>query len=203
MDSKWNPDAYFEQMYRDLRERHRQIGVAEHRDARRERLKRALSDALGDYPMSPDMSPRLLEKEDCGDYVRERVEIETLPGMTVPVYVLIPKERPEKASGVLALHGHGYGSRELAGLTPDGKPDPADPGIHRHFAVQLAKAGLVVAAPEVIGFGDRRLEKDLEADPGQSSCPGDGHPAVAGGSESGRFAGAGSDKGVRLLDDQG
>jgi dienelactone hydrolase len=72
---------------------------------------------------------------------------------------------------VLALHGHGYGSREIVGLKPDGSPDAGPPGIHRHFAVSLVKRGVAVIAPDVVGFGERRLEADLRENPdAPSSC---------------------------------
>jgi hypothetical protein len=86
-------------------------------------------------------------------------------------YVLLPKDAGRPLPGVLALHGHGYGSREIVGLLPDGAPDEGKPGIHRHFAIQLVKRGLAVIAPDVIGFGERRLASDLRKKPNApSSC---------------------------------
>jgi alpha-beta hydrolase superfamily lysophospholipase len=87
------------------------------------------------------------------------------------VYALIPDQLPEgPVPAVIACHGHGYGSREIVGLEADGSNRVGDPGLHKDFAVALAKAGFIVAAPELIGFGDRRLEEDKEAAPGKSSC---------------------------------
>lgn len=72
---------------------------------------------------------------------------------------------------MLAIHGHGYGSREITGLNADGSERTGDPGLHKDFAVALVKQGFVVAAPEVLGFGDRRLAEDLASgEPGRNSC---------------------------------
>ena len=56
-----------------------------------------------------------------GNYWRLRVEITTISPLRMPVYVLIPKVKSkEKLPAVLAIHGHGYGSKEVVGLNPDG-----------------------------------------------------------------------------------
>ena len=71
----------------------------------------------------------------------------------------------------VAVHGHGYGSREIVGLRQDGSSDPEPPGIHQHFAVQLVRRGMVVIAPDVAGFGERRLAADLARNPeAANSC---------------------------------
>ena len=48
-----------------------------------------------------------------GTYYRLRVEISTISQLRMPVYLLIPKNRGDKKlPAVLAIHGHGYGSKE-------------------------------------------------------------------------------------------
>ncbi len=119
---------------------------------------------------APDEPPVVLERVQCQGYVRERVEWTTMDGMRMPVYVLIPDGVTEPRPGVVAIHGHGYGSREIVGLEPDGAERGAEPGLHKDFAVALVKQGFVVAAPELLAFGDRRLPEDIAAGPKQSSC---------------------------------
>lgn len=120
---------------------------------------------------APPEPPVLLERVQCSGYVRERVEWTTMDGMRMPVYVLIPDNSRGARPGVVAIHGHGYGSREIVGLEPDGSErGDAPPGLHKDFAVALVKQGFVVAAPELLGFGDRRLPEDIAAGPKQSSC---------------------------------
>lgn len=136
-------------------------------------LRESFSRLLGDFPdrQAETTSPRVLERVQCDGYVRERIELDTLEGLRMAVYVLIPDHLPTgSVPAVIACHGHGYGSREIVGLEPDGSDRAGDPGLHKDFAVALAKEGFIVAAPELIGFGDRRLEEDKAAAPGKSSC---------------------------------
>lgn len=128
---------------------------------------------LGPVPeMKAELNAVELERTMCKGHTRERVEITTFEGLRMAVYLLIPDQplaRPCPA--VIALHGHGYGSRDIVGLTPEGEERTGDPGLHRDFAVSLVQAGFVVAAPEILGFGDRRLQENLESgQPAQNSC---------------------------------
>jgi dienelactone hydrolase len=172
MEAMWTPDGYFETLYRKTIEGHLEAAGRESAEERKGRLKAALKAAIGDFPgpVRPEQ-PELLSREDCGDFIRERVKLCGVEGLFFGAYVLIPKERSGKLPGVLAVHGHGYGSREIVGLRPDGSPDTDPPGIHGHFALELVRRGLVVIAPDVIGFGERMLEEDRDKDPRRnSSC---------------------------------
>lgn len=136
-------------------------------------LARAFTGRLGGFPASPaELQPDLLERVACFGYTRERVEITTYEGMRMPLYLLIPEQAASSpVPAVLAIHGHGYGSREITGLNPDGSDREGEPGLHKDFAVSLVQQGYVVAAPEMLGFGDRRLAEDLASgEPGRNSC---------------------------------
>lgn len=121
-----------------------------------------LREILGEFTAAADMRVTLLEKKEFDGYIRERIEFRTSEHLSMPVYVLTPKSVSGKLPTVLAVHGHGYGSREIVGLTADGAEDTGKPGIHQHFALQLVKRGLKVFAPEIVGFGDRMLESDKQ-----------------------------------------
>lgn len=138
----------------------------------RKKLAEGLTQRLGGFPDRPaQLQPRLLERTECSGYIRERIEITTYEGLRMPLYLLIPAQLTSPAPAVLAIHGHGYGSREIVGLMPDGAGREGDPGLHKDFAVSLVKQGFVVAAPELLGFGDRRLQEDLDSgEPGRNSC---------------------------------
>lgn len=128
---------------------------------------------LGGFPETPaELQPVLLERVTCSGYTRERIEITTYDGLRMPLYLLIPEQAvPSPVPAVIAVHGHGYGSREITGLNPDGSDREGEAGLHKDFAVSLVKQGYVVAAPEVLGFGDRRLAEDLASgEPGRNSC---------------------------------
>ncbi|WP_141501565.1 dienelactone hydrolase family protein [Paenibacillus luteus] len=154
------------------------------RQRRRERLAQILRipSAYVDSPSSRNAMPGVpssfqKDSTDCGEYIREQIEIETRDGLRMPAYILLPKaataDKPVPA--VLALHGHGYGSRELVGLTPEGHDEAQGTGIHKHFGLSLVKRGLAVIVPELLGFGERRLTEDSQLDKtpkdmGNSSC---------------------------------
>ncbi|HZG57406.1 dienelactone hydrolase family protein [Paenibacillus sp.] len=166
-------DDFLRRLYEETLRRHRDEAERSGPEERRKRLREALKEALGTFERNDAYRAATMERVACDGYVRERVELSATPGLTFRAYVLIPDEaeRGHPLPGVLALHGHGYGSREIVGLRPDGAPDDGEPGIHGHFAVQLVRRGLVVIAPDVIGFGERRLQADLDERPdAPNSC---------------------------------
>ncbi|WP_339242063.1 alpha/beta hydrolase family protein [Paenibacillus sp. FSL R5-0517] len=140
----------------------------------RSQLCTRVKERLGGFPTrDAALNPVLLERIPCDGYIRERVEITTYAGLRMSVYVLIPGDGSTtevRRPAIVACHGHGYGSREISGMEPDGSPRTGEPGLHKDFAVALVKRGYVVAAPELLGFGDRRLAEDRDAPPGVSSC---------------------------------
>jgi dienelactone hydrolase len=63
--------------------------------------------------------------------------------LSIPAYLLVPKEVTNDRHAVMAIHGHGRIEPSL-GL----RDDP-----HHSFALELAKAGHIVLCPEIRGFG--------------------------------------------------
>jgi len=166
----WNGDELLERLYKDAVQNHR-ISRAELPNERRQKLRDALRNAIGSFEPNAAHTPKLLERVECDGYTRERVELSATPGLEFGAYVLIPSGFEGKRPGVLALHGHGYGSREIVGLKRDGSPDMNESGIHGHFALELVKRGMIVIAPDVIGFGERRLLADTRSNPdAPNSC---------------------------------
>ncbi|WP_152365307.1 alpha/beta hydrolase family protein [Microlunatus speluncae] len=115
-------------------------------------------------------APTVIEQVECDGYRRDRIELSTVAGLRFRAYVLVPGGPPGPWPTVLAVHGHGYGSRQLCGLLPDGSPDPDDHDGHHHFAVSLVRRGLLVVAPDVVGFGERRSAADQAFDPEAGSA---------------------------------
>lgn len=164
-------DAWLEGLYQDAIASHKNHAASQTAEERRQTLLQALREMLGEFEPNQSFTPTVIERVECDGYIRERVELSAAAGLTFAAYVLLPKDADRPIPGVLALHGHGYGSREVVGLLPDGTPDDGEPGIHQHFALQLVKRGLAVIAPAVIGFGERRLEADLAENPdAPNSC---------------------------------
>jgi dienelactone hydrolase len=133
------------------------------------RARRKLAECLGFLdrePVSP--GPRTLESVDRGEYVRKKIVIRTSMHDRMPVYILEPKKARRPLPCVLALHGHGYGVKDIVGLFRDGAERYEPEGYHVDFACELAKRGFLVAAPEIAGFGERNpyfRETTLTDDP--------------------------------------
>lgn len=109
---------------------------------------------------------RLLESVECDGYTRERIELGFVSGMTFGAYVLVPHGADgQQWPAMVATHGHGYGSRQVVGLLPDGSPDRERTDGHQHFGEQLVRRGFLVIAPDVVGFGERQSAGDEAFDP--------------------------------------
>ena len=117
-------------------------------------------------------NPKITETVQCDGYQRQRMEIDTEPGVTMPFYVLIPDDLQGTAPAVIAPHGHASGGKfAVAGI----RDDPAVVGtIDQHnydYGVQAVRCGYVVFCPDARGFGERR--ESFSAQPDQilnSSC---------------------------------
>jgi hypothetical protein len=122
----------------------------------RAQLRRTLGlDTMRRAPLEPKITERIA----LDGYVRERVELQTEPGIIMPLYVLTPDDlRPgERRPAMLAPHGHGSAGK----YAPAGRRDiPAVAAtIAQHnydYGVQLVRRGFVVFCPDARGFGERR-----------------------------------------------
>ncbi|OXM87132.1 dienelactone hydrolase family protein [Paenibacillus rigui] len=169
----WNPDAYLERLYTAAGTQRLafQAGSRESWQAWRSELKEKLIESLGGWGDTiQDPSPRLLERVEYEDYVRERIELQTAESLTMPVYVLLPKGKQGKLPVVVGCHGHGYGSKSAVGLLPNGDEAGDDPNVHHKFGVALVKRGFAVIVPELLGFGDRKLEQEVIVNRDTNSC---------------------------------
>ncbi|NUM56268.1 MAG: hypothetical protein HUU46_21725 [Candidatus Hydrogenedentes bacterium] len=130
-----------------------------------------LEQLLGLDTMKPcDLDPKITERVDCGDYIRERVEIRTEPGIGMPVYVLVPKTGQPPFPVVICPHGHGGGGKvAVAGVATEPKVADAIKNFHYDYGVAFCKAGCVVVCPDARGFGERQ-ENAAKSDLRNSSC---------------------------------
>ncbi|MDQ0873971.1 dienelactone hydrolase [Paenibacillus sp. V4I3] len=168
----WNPDSIMENLYQSYENKRLQQKRDENVEQTKIRLKRHLVKSLDIALEEQDeLRPVLLERTELEDHFRERIEFGTVWGFRVPAFVLLPKGLTERRAAVLALHGHGYGSRQIVGLHPDGTENTGKPDLHGNYALELVKRGFIVVVPEIIGFGDRRLAADQkDGQVGNSSC---------------------------------
>jgi len=106
----------------------------------------------------------VVDREDLGDYVREKVVFSTSPVFRVPAYVLIPKKLKGPAPAIVDLHSHGgmflFGKEKVTDL---GDNHPTMVGYHernyegRPTATQLVRRGYVVITIDALMFGERRV----------------------------------------------
>jgi dienelactone hydrolase len=185
----WNPDDYLTKLYEsETRKLSFQATDRTGWQAWRQQLLARLADSLGgldDIALASrgaaagklngdggadGQAVRLIERVEFADYVRERVEIRTAESLLMPTYILLPKGRPGKPPLVVACHGHGYGSKAAVGLLPDGSDSGDDPNVHKKFGLALVKRGFAVVVPELIGFGERKLEHEEVVNRDSNSC---------------------------------
>ncbi len=113
-----------------------------------------------------------IAETDRGTFVQKKLAVTCCEGLAMPVYLLVPKNIKETAPAVVALCGHGYGVRQIIGTRKNGKPKllPFFDEYQKQFAVKLAEKGCIVAAPELFGFGEMKLEKDFKIPFYSASC---------------------------------
>lgn len=97
------------------------------------------------------------------EYTLQKYSMELCYGLKTAFFLLVPKKAEKKAPGVVALCGHGYGVRQILNISKKGnkKVFRYIDNYQKNFAVELVKRGCVVIAPELFGFGEARLRKDL------------------------------------------
>jgi len=122
-----------------------------------EGMGKAYLSCLGEMPKPCPLDVKIVSETPCDGYTRLKIEYTADENFRAPAYILVPEGGAKRA--VVALAGHGYGVADIVGLDAHGKEKPAgaDPGYQKNFAVELAKRGFVVAAPELFGFGELML----------------------------------------------
>lgn len=113
---------------------------------------------LGPFPEQTPITPKTLERVDCGSYIREKIAYEVEPGDLVTAFVCIPKGLTSPVPAIFCHHQHNrefdIGKSEVVGLM--GNPDQA-------YASELAERGYITFAPDAIAFEERNW-----ASPGSS-----------------------------------
>ncbi len=109
---------------------------------------------------------------DYPDYTLKKYTLKICDELYSPVYILTPKTKTEKTTGVVALCGHGYGVRQILNISKRGNKKHIRyiDNYQKNFAVELVKRGCTVIAPELFGFGEARLSHDLYKPFYISSC---------------------------------
>jgi dienelactone hydrolase len=113
-------------------------------------FRKTLVRLLGRTPAHAALQPKILERVPLAGGFREKVSYSVEPGQRVGAYLFVPaREAPQPA--VLCIHQHNrefhLGKSEPAGLS--GNPE-------QFYALELAKRGYVVLAPDAICFEERQ-----------------------------------------------
>lgn len=123
----------------------------------RDDLRQKLGNVLGLNRLSiVEPEEEILSHEDMGDYLREKIIINTLPELKMSMYRLVPKAGGNNIP-VIAIHGHGSdGKNCLVGIVNKGfkvKNEKFDYG----YGLQLVKEGYTVFVPDLMGSGERNF----------------------------------------------
>jgi len=114
-------------------------------------------------PTSPN--PKITETVEFDGYTRQRVEIDTEPGVTMPFYVLIPPGLQGTAPAVVAPHGHASGGKYAVAGRRDIPEVRGTIEEHNYdYGVQAVRRGYVVFCPDARGFGERRESFSANSD---------------------------------------
>jgi dienelactone hydrolase len=126
----------------------------------KDEVRAQLGVVLGLHTMRlPQSEPAVDERIELDGYVRERVVLETEPGVLMPVYVLVPTgaRAGDRRPAVLTPHGHSSGGKAAVVGRVDLPLVAETVATYNYdYAVQFVREGFVVLAPDARGFGERR-----------------------------------------------
>lgn len=105
---------------------------------------------LGPFPTPVELNSEIVERVDCGTYIREKVRYDVELGDRVSAYICTPKTLRGKTAAVFCHHQHNgefdMGKSEVVGLVGD---------TNQAYASELAQRGYVTFAPDAIAFEER------------------------------------------------
>ena len=174
--SPYSPDDFMSSLYGKLcADPYKNTQSAEDVYSVSETIKKRAEDLFSLSALKDDTPPMMTKAGDClvyEDYTLQKYSLDTCESLKTAVFVLTPKNIKENAPAVVALCGHGYGVRQILNISKNGKKKHIRyfDNYQNNFAVELVKKGCIVIAPELFGFGEARLEKDLITPFYISSC---------------------------------
>jgi hypothetical protein len=130
--------------------------TAESWPRQRERILGGVREIFGAMPSERvPLDPQVHGEEDLGLYVRRKVSIQVQAGDRMPAWLLVPKARSGRVPAIVCVYGttSGAGKDTTVGLS--GPKPGTPPAKNRAFAVDLAEAGFVAFAPDLLRDGER------------------------------------------------
>ena len=105
-----------------------------------------LTELLGPFPPRVPLELERKVEAETDVYVRERLLYQTMLGIYVPAFLIVPRHAVFPAPGVLCPPGHGGGMNQVVDELG---------GIYKQYPLELVRRGMVVLVPEHAGFGER------------------------------------------------
>jgi len=129
--------------------------------------RQAVLDAFSYRPDPVDPRPEVVDRQDMGEFIREKLLFSTTAHFRVPAYVHIPKNLSGRAPAIVDLHSHGgmylFGKEKVIDF---GRHHPVMVDYHarnyggRPTTTALVRRGYVVITTDAFMFGERRLLMD-------------------------------------------
>jgi dienelactone hydrolase len=114
-----------------------------------------LMELLWEFPQKVDLNPEVQYSVEDNGIIRERVVFDSEDFMSVPCYVLRPKDmKPNRANpAIICSHGHyspsGYGKDWVAGVNEKAREQ------NQNYGEQMARAGFLTICPGVRIYGEK------------------------------------------------
>ncbi len=135
---------------------------------------KAFEESLGPAVPSVPFKVKVLEKVQLDGYTRQKLLINTGPGIQALAWFCVPDgvsaSRGKKLPAVIATPGHGVGAKDLVALDRNGNARPEGQGYQKDYALQAVRLGYPTIAVEPMGFGDRRDTAMIEGKSSESGC---------------------------------
>jgi dienelactone hydrolase len=124
-------------------------------------------DRLCYSPATVSPAAEVIRRTDRNDYIEEYLTFQTTPDLRVPAYVLIPKNSPLPAPGLVVLHCHGgayvWGKEKVVATTNE-HPVLSEfkKGLYEGTSIanELVHRGYVVITIDMFYWGERRMLLD-------------------------------------------
>lgn len=136
------------------------------------KLRPKITELLGGFPQERiDLKPEIFETRDFPKYRRERVLLQSRPGMLISGYLLTPKKPAATPMPAMICHpGHGRGADDLVGVLENGDDRSDKSGYQKDFAIEAAERGYAAFAIEPLAFGCRRDARTKSKGAGTAAC---------------------------------
>jgi dienelactone hydrolase len=134
-------------------------------------LRAKVAELVGGLPeRGPAPRAELLERREFPAYRRDKLIMETRPGVALLMYLLTPKGPAEPMPAVICIPGHGRGADDIVGIDEHGRDRSDKPGYQHDFAIQVAERGAAAIAIEPLAFGCRRDPLTRKKGLGATAC---------------------------------